>query len=68
MNYAADNTFTVSGEKGTAQRALQRISKEWRTDQRERFDRTVKELNATAQNLCSAYDKLVRAARKKLAT
>ena len=60
MNYAAINTFVVGN-------ALQGIPKNWRTEQRERFDRTVKELHTRADNLCSAYDKLVRAARKKLA-
>jgi hypothetical protein len=46
---------------------LQGIPNNWSAEQRERFDRTVNDLHTGAANLCSAYDKLVRAARKKLA-
>ena len=67
MNYAANNTFVVSFEGGKPEGVRHKIPKDWKTDDPERLCRTVNELHTGAENLRSAYDKLVRAARKKLA-
>jgi hypothetical protein len=60
MNYAAENTFVV----GIAGR--QGIPEEWETQQPERFRKTVKEIHEAADKVCSSYDELIRAARKRL--
>jgi pyrimidine deaminase RibD-like protein len=39
---------------------------EWESEQPERFKRTVETIHAQAQNVCDAYDQLVRTARRKL--
>ena len=60
MACVATNTFVV----GNAGR--QGVPEDWETDQPERFDRVVNELHTGADTLCTAYDELVRSARKKL--
>jgi hypothetical protein len=61
MKYAAVNTFVV----GNAGR--QGIPEEWETQQPERFRKTVEEIHEAADKVCSSYDELIRAARKRLA-
>jgi hypothetical protein len=64
MNYVVTNTFVLNSSVSDA---VHGIPPEWHFEERGRFDRAVKELDTAAKNLCSAYDKLVRVARKKLA-
>ena len=57
----ATNTWPVDGNVG-----WNSVPKEWEFEQPERHERVVRELNASANRFCGAYDSLVRTARRKL--
>ncbi len=61
MSYVAYDTFSI-GKDG-----LQGIPPEWKIDDLARFTSAVQELHAKADNVCAAYDNLVRVARRCLA-
>jgi pyrimidine deaminase RibD-like protein len=62
LQYLALNTWRVGPSEGR----LFSVPEEWEYEQPERFERAVEIIHSRAQDVCEAYDGLIRTARKKL--
>ena len=61
IHYYSKNTFPVKG-----QTKLQEIPPEWKDNQQDRLEQVENELNKLGDEVCAAYDTLLKTARSKL--